>query len=383
MIYIFVFILLIIYCVIDNRKKSLNNSRRLYLVVVYWIFVLLAGLRYMIGGDTQNYHQFFLETPQIFDLTSSYIESSRFQTGFILFTSIVKTISQNFALQQFIHALFINYLIFLFIRDNSRNVFAVLLIYFILNYIEFNTEIMRESMAVSLGLLSYNYLKKNNKVCYFICVICAYSFHISAMILLLYPILYKIRYTNRSFNIIFISIIILPFVYMALPNLNVWITYLTDQEELIDQYVVQEVNTTLNYKYYFVHLVKYALLPFVMVKILHRKPELDSIIGYIYAYVAFQSLGMFSYGFYRFANYFAPFYWILIGCFIVYIFDQYARSEYLKIVILMVISVCMLILYQNHQLIVSSTTGEKMYKRYIPYNSIISPDNSYKMSINY
>ena len=172
MIYLsYICILLLCSSYFDFGRPHYKTRQFAYLIICS-LFVLLAGLRYMNGADTENYYQIFKFSPYIDSLHSSDFSVQAIQPGFVIFVAFCKTIINNFTFQLLVEAFFVNTVIFIFINKYSPFPFLTVLVYFILNYLEFNMEIMRECLAVAFGLLAFmSYDNKRNILAIFCCLL--------------------------------------------------------------------------------------------------------------------------------------------------------------------------------------------------------------------
>lgn len=98
----------------------------------------------------------------------------------------------------------------------------------------------------------------------------------------------------------------------------------------------------------------------------------------VIAFIVIRCMGMFTYAFYRFGNYFEPFYWILLADATYY----YWKKMYItKNVIITTFTICILFIYQRGQLgNYPIYPGHKLYERYIPYEMVNSTDHNYSTS---
>lgn len=96
------------------------------------------------------------------------------------------------------------------------------------------------------------------------------------------------------------------------------------------------------------------------------------------AFVILRCLGMFTYAFYRFGNYFEPFYWILLAD-AIYIY--WKKIQMPKLLITGVFTLCILYIYQRDQMgEYNMYPGHKMYERYIPYEMVNTTDHNYSIN---
>ena len=188
MIYLVLFIFFI--CLsynFDYLDKKRNKNLYFYLSLI--ILILLAGFRYRIGLDTVRYEYLHESAPLLSNLNKSAFEDSSFDPLYLILSSIAKTISPDFWVLQILQSILVNTIVFRFIRLNTKNIFLGILLYYVCLYLNFNCEVMREACAVSMLLLGWEYLKKDKIIIFTIFCILACGFHISAIVLLIIPIL--------------------------------------------------------------------------------------------------------------------------------------------------------------------------------------------------
>lgn len=187
MIYIIVLILLFagVYA-FDYRKY------RTFFPVSYWgmfvILVVVAGLRYRIGTDSVVYESVYESFPKLWELTRYNFGTTRFEPGFIIFSSLTRSISPDFMLLQFFISIIVNGVIFWFILKNTSHRFFALTLYYIMLYLNLNTQVLREALAVSLFLLAWPAFRDGKWIWYYVLTLLASSLHTSALFTLLIPL---------------------------------------------------------------------------------------------------------------------------------------------------------------------------------------------------
>lgn len=368
MIYALILLFSLVLCShLDFKDYGINERNRSWFWLLCFVLIFLAGFRYMNGGDTLNYYSYFKISPTIQTLSMDFIERVRYQPGFVVFVALCKTISSNFLFEQFAIAFFLNITLFLFLKQKSQSPFFCICLYFILNYFEFNMEIMRESLSIALGLWFWMFWEKKRYIVSLIFFLLAYSMHVSALALCLYPIVGRIRFSQLSFAMVVLVIPLIPFLYNLVPNISVYATSLFSAREwMLDAYVKQGFNTNLNMLFYVEHVFLWVIVPCSALLYLYLKKK-ERYAGFIYIFVVFHLLGSISYAFYRFANYFAPFFWIVLADAIVsFIRDNkpLLRQIYFSIFL---IAFLLLFFYQRMQLLYDPIYGHFLYERYIPY----------------
>lgn len=187
MIYFIVLLLLIPAIYFFDYRKNRQGSLAAYLLF-YILAVGVAGLRYRIGGDSIGYEVAYERFPTLLNIWNFNFSSTRFEPGYIVFSCIPRTFSPDFTLFQFFHALVVNGVIFWFIAKNTRNKYIGILLYFICNYLNLNTEVLRESLAVCCFLIAWPFFRDGKWLRYYLFTLLACLFHISALVTLLLPL---------------------------------------------------------------------------------------------------------------------------------------------------------------------------------------------------
>ena len=373
MVYLIILLALIFFSInYDFRGNLVYKANKPYMFMCI-CFILLAGLRFFVGSDTHNYVYDFSVMPDLSKLSEFHRLNSRYQFGWDAYVCIIKSIFGNFVFVQLITAIIVNVIIFWFVRRNTTNVFIALLCYYILNYFEYNMEIMREAIAVVLGLIAIMLYSKGYKRYYVLLVFVAFEIHISAVILLIVPFLVNVKYTKKKIIVISLLSIIVPILFSQISGLTEIITlFAASDPEYLSGYLNQSLDSSRNILYYILLFVSYLVLPVICIFILKEKTKY---VGFVTAFIILRCLGMFTYAFYRFGNYFEPFYWILLAD-AIYIY--WKKIQMPKLLITGVFTLCILYIYQRDQMgDYSMYPVHKSYERYIPYEMVNTTDHNY------
>lgn len=187
MIYLVIFIFflyLVIRCDLNQKKRGTEA----FLVFEAIVLILLFGLRYRLGADSLNYEEEWTSMPKLEDLfepaTWLFLQ---YQPLYYFFVAIVKTVADSFIFFQFVHAIIVNTIIFYFITRYAEHKFTAVLFYFVFESLNYNTEILRESLSICFFLLSFKYLLNRQWVKYYSFSFIAVGFHISALICFVLP----------------------------------------------------------------------------------------------------------------------------------------------------------------------------------------------------
>ena len=113
MIYLLVFILLLIPVVrYDWMAKTGGENVWYYLNLI--VLILLVGLRYRVGGDTLVYMSMYNEWPAMDELKYFDFEEAIYNPLWYIYTSVAKSISDEFWVLQIIQAVIVNSIFFHF-----------------------------------------------------------------------------------------------------------------------------------------------------------------------------------------------------------------------------------------------------------------------------
>lgn len=376
MVYLIILLALIVFSINYDFRGNLVHKANMPYRFMCICFIILAGLRFFVGSDTHNYVYDFSVMPDLSKLSEFHRLNSRYQFGWDAYVCIIKSIFGNFVFVQLITAIIVNVIIFWFIKRNTTNVFIALLCYYILNYFEYNMEIMREAIAVALGLIAMMLYSKGYKKYYVLLVFVAFEIHISAVILLIVPFLVNVKYTKKKIIVISLLSIIVPILFSHISGLTEIITlFAASDPEYLLEYLNQSLDSSRNILYYILLFVSYLVLPVICIFILKEKTKY---IGFVTAFIILRCLGMFTYAFYRFGNYFEPFYWILLAD-AIYIY--WKKIQMPKLLITGVFTLCILYIYQRDQMgDYYMYPGHKSYERYIPYEMVNTTDHNYSIN---
>ena len=246
-------ILLIIGSLLVNNKIS----KGLRIVLIGNIVITMSvfmGLRYRVGLDSINYLNGYENLPLFSEFLDLNIFHLKYEPGFLLLTWICKAISPEFYIFQCVQSIILNTSVAIFIYKYTKNPFWGLLFYSYLIWPYFNTEILRESLAISIFLLNYTNLCRNKYLRYYLFSILSICFHYSAIILLLFPLVKYIK-LNRYYAMACIGIL------FALPLVNIISSHLpvSSISSRIILYSVVAENLNLNWR--IAALIKYMSVP--------------------------------------------------------------------------------------------------------------------------
>ena len=379
MIYLLVFILLLTPVVkYDWMAKTGGEKKWYYLNLV--VLILLAGLRYRLGGDTLMYMSMYNEWPAMDELKYFNFEEAEYNPLWYIYASVSKSISEEFWVLQLIQSVIVNSVFFWFFKKYSpKYYFSVILLYYIGFYCYFNMEIMREALCICILMLITGFLVEKKILLYYLGCFLAISIHFSAVIMLFFP-LCKLFFKKPSFVtqiIILVSVLVLttvvniPVLILQLLSVNEAITvlaekYLDDQRSIMGML--------------FQMLQYLPLLAVIFIR--GRFKELFNNVYVDFTFIV--SLAVIPYalsmpyeGFSRLVNYFVPFILVYTVHCIYYFISTLSLKNYQ--VTSMVALVSLMMVFFNYSFYYLKDTS-KVYPntrfgvRYYPYSSILNPE---------
>lgn len=217
MAYIIPFVTLL-FCIYKYDYKQCGSPKYL-LHIICGYFILLSGLSYRMGLDIVNFYvDEFNNYPTLSGISFDFLfETPKRQPGWLLFASICKSVIPSFNFMKTVIAAILNISMFLAIKRHTKYVYTGVLLYFVLLYMYFNFEILRESLAISFFLMSTPYYEANRWKKYYIFILIAILFHESATFLIFLPLIKKIGTSKKS---------IFAYAFMAL-GLMLFASYFT------------------------------------------------------------------------------------------------------------------------------------------------------------
>lgn len=332
-----------------------GKESKWYLAFIFIYLTLFIGLRFKVGGDTYNYLSFFYNCPTIKDW--SIVNTALFEPGFSLFCSIIKTFTENEYIFQIIHVLIINFLLFRVICRYTGYYYTTLLFSYLLFYLIFTTEIMREAISILIFLNSYHLIEEKRYFKYYICVFIAMTFHIGAIFLVIIPFFYKLR-LDYKFFIYYLAALVLC---LMLNKILIQVSQIEIFEKL-DRYTS---HTNVGYFWAGSRFIYLSLLP-ILILSYFKHIKVNIYFQNMICLMALISVLIWANPivFARFANYFLPFYAIQLANLFIPVFRQNKCPQRKPISVVFIFLI--LLTYSSYYL------HGQHYKRWVPYHAIFN-----------
>jgi len=187
-----------------------EKSRKYINFTVVLAYVLFLGFRGFIATDWINYYPFFKDLPTDFSLA---LKKNSYETGFVLYSVLIKKISTDYVFFQLINTLTNLCLLQLFFKrylpvKYYALGFAVFLVFYG-NGLEIS--LLRNFKAILLFLIALPYIEHRKPFKYFFLVIIAFFFHWSSIF---YFPLYFFLHKKIPIKIFLITFILGSLVYL-------------------------------------------------------------------------------------------------------------------------------------------------------------------------
>lgn len=209
--FIFLMILQSVILGLCNRENAgiekVEKNNKLYTGVMAIEFVCLSGLRNItVGSDTKAYMDFFHQIDKYYcweDMIPYMAhgligKESWFEPLFVLFMKTMHVLTDNVQICLFVIAVIVLVPMALFVYRNSRNISLSMMIYMCLFFQCFGITAIRQAIALSIVVyIGYYYVKNREVWKYFVCLIIAFYFHHSAIIMLPFYFLYQLRLSKK------------------------------------------------------------------------------------------------------------------------------------------------------------------------------------------
>lgn len=348
--------------------KQYKKNRSYWYILTLLFFILLAGLRYRLGGDSISYMEYFKQIPTLDSVKWQYLNTN-FQPLWNVYLVVLKSISSSFVILQFSNAVILNVAIFSVLKRSTKNIFTGLLIYFLLYYVFLNFETLREAMAVAVFLYGFKFWEKKKWFLYFTFCIIAFNFHVSAVICFIFPLFRNLKINIKWATIIIIALSIFSnVIFLVLKDYILMLSLLNSNLKTnISGYItgIEEVSYSL--KFVLFTLFENVIIPLFFLTIYLKWTNENRIYSQMFfIHLIILSFSSLFFIISRFSNYTFVFYIVFLSDFIIYTVRKYNSFPILLFLTLLVISPK---LYLQTKI---DDNGFAAYCNYYPYHSIIT-----------
>lgn len=200
-----IYIVLIILIILINLIIGQENKKRkkLSVVLTFLLIFLIQALRdKTVGVDLLPYENFFniISRHTIKEnITNNYVS---LEIGYIIFNNLILLFTKDFQWFIIITSFIINAIMAWFIYKYSKNVLSTILLYIGLGLFIFSFSGIRQMLAISVCLIAFDFLRKRKYIPWLVCIVIAFSFHKSALVMILSLPLSFIKIKPKHLSII-------------------------------------------------------------------------------------------------------------------------------------------------------------------------------------
>ncbi|MGK4076594.1 EpsG family protein [Bacteroides sp. CACC 737] len=377
MIYLFVVVFSFFLVLLDsiNRKSKTICIANFYcLFLLFLLLVCVTGFRYRVGIDTLNYMENYSQVPSLADFSWEYFFEGDYEFLYVLLVNISRVFSDSFFSFQFLQVAIVNTVIFRFAIKYSANVYIYIFLYIMMGYLYFNTEILRESIAICCFILSWEYLQNGDYKKYYAWVVIALLGHYSASFCLFLPCIKKMK-LRINFLFVLLGVLLISILGVGLLVNNIDLLASILPKNLLGKiyaYFVNDYNRLGPMGILF-GLIFNVCTPLMLIYLSNKKNVVRNkeIEAFICLYVIVSILGIFFIIFSRFNNYLLPIYILYLCNFISERRERFKKQSIFNMVFTGWILLAFIYPYLKSTEDVAS--GTHFYNRWVPYHSVFDP----------
>lgn len=183
MVYILLLIITVVFSLFDFTNVSPTFKRVLFFILATICF-LLAGFRYITGGDYLSYVSYFIDAPNLGNFNLEKLISDTIEPGFLLILMFLKMITSNpqivFITFSFIHI----FLVFYIYKKHSKYLLVALALFVLNYYLLITMGQLRQGTAYLIGIIALFYAFEKNPLKFSIFVGLSLLFHTSTIALI-------------------------------------------------------------------------------------------------------------------------------------------------------------------------------------------------------
>ena len=374
MIYLLTFVLLLIPAIRFDLMR-IDGSKAVWLVVEFVWLVLLAGLRYRVGGDTLSYMAAFEICPRLDELSTYDYETAEWNPLWYAFTAVFRSFGNSFTLLQVVHAAILNAAVFRFFRKYCGTcVFSAILFYFIGYFCYFNMEVLRESLCIAIFLTAYPLIEKKRYLLYYAVVVFAVFIHTSALIMAVFPLARLFKKDNFWLTTLIVAGVVFVFKVVDIVTMILYSTFDGATAEKIRGYTLEGESNVAGVLVLMLSFLPYMTIMYV--RNINGYTKRSDFGVLMYFVILFQATSFFLAFAARFSNYLVLFGVVyILETFYTYYWDFHYRSFSRLLmngaVVAMVVSMGYFYVKSKN----SGLAGAHVYHRYIPYHSVFDQES--------
>ena len=292
-----------------KNNKKVSSLISLISILILSTFAALRGMS--VGKDISVYGERLFMLAQKHNSLIDYIIAGKAEIGYLFVNFLTYKLFGN------IHALFfileffnITCVYIIAYKDKNKGTFFFYILSYLLLWNNASLNIIRQSIAMIILLLSYKYLEEKKPLKYYVAVAIAFMFHKSSIIALINPLIYRLT-DNKTVKIKYIAFISIAYAYI-ITNIRSVIGFLAKVIPSF-KYYYNYLGRTGNFSAsYFIMICAILLVTFIFSKYVRKKGKCSFLIYGIFLFTTLYLTSIsFKYG-YRISYPFILYYTILI-----------------------------------------------------------------------
>lgn len=195
---------------IRNKDEIIgdNNDSFLQIFILSISLLIFIGFRGYVYSDWVGYYIEYNKSPSFFDgklKINSFISENDWEVGFLFYLIFCKTISGNYFFLQ-ISSFIIDFLIifYFFKRYIHKQIVFCFLLFILFSGLNIEINLLRNSKAIMLFLISIKYIEKKQFLKYVFINIIGSLFHISALLYLPVYFIFNVKISKKVILLLFI-----------------------------------------------------------------------------------------------------------------------------------------------------------------------------------
>lgn len=193
-IYIILFALAVGLGVIMLGKNPTSLKKTIYLAIMFVLLYFVSVLRYGMGNDYFSYIRIFKE---ISASDWSIVFSGKYEPIYALITKLIASFTDNPEIMYAIFAALILVPVAFAIKKYSDNVWLSVTVYLCLTFFYTSLSFIRQSLAVSVIILAYGFMKERKIVPVLILGVVAILIHYTSAVFIVFYLLTLIKPTKK------------------------------------------------------------------------------------------------------------------------------------------------------------------------------------------
>lgn len=192
--------------VIIEKISERKRIRESFFIFSLLLLILFFGLRGYIGYDWYSYKPNFDKMVTIGELFkgNTQVLHSGYELGFQIYTSFIKTLTNNYFIYNFINVLVDFIILYFVIKRFSKYTILSLLLFFGIYGVALEIDMIRNAKSIMLFLLSIKYIEERKILNFGVLNILGILFHYSSILYLPMYFILNIKWNKKFILFLFI-----------------------------------------------------------------------------------------------------------------------------------------------------------------------------------